>query len=46
MDLNTVRVLVELAALTAFIGIVAWAWSGARVPDFDAAARLPFDEGQ
>ena len=27
-----------------FIGIVVWAWSAARRPAFDAAARLPLEE--
>jgi len=29
----------------AFLALCAWAWSGRRKKDFDAAARLPFDEG-
>lgn len=28
----------------AFIGLCAWAWSGRRRKDFDAAARLPLEE--
>lgn len=27
-----------------FLGIVVWAWSGARKADFEAAARLPLDD--
>ena len=27
-----------------FTGIVVWAWSAARRPAFDAAARLPLEE--
>jgi cytochrome c oxidase cbb3-type subunit 4 len=30
--------------MLAFIGIVAWAWSGKRRKSFDAAARLPLEE--
>lgn len=34
------------ALLVAFIGIVAWAWSGRRKRDFDAAARIPLEEDE
>ena len=27
-----------------FIGIVLWAWSGARKTEFDAAAHMPLEE--
>ncbi|MCG8324130.1 MAG: cbb3-type cytochrome c oxidase subunit 3 [Thiotrichales bacterium] len=27
-----------------FIGIVIWAWSGKRKPEFDAAARIPLED--
>ena len=30
--------------LLTFIGIVVWAYSGARKKDFDEAAQLPFDD--
>jgi len=32
--------------LVAFIGIVVWAYSGARKKDFDEAARLPLEDDQ
>jgi len=35
-----------LALLVAFLGIVAWAWSGKRKPQFDAAARLPLEDDE
>ena len=44
MDLNFIRIVIELATFAAFVSIVAWAWSARRVEDFDAASRLPFDE--
>ena len=44
MDINTIRAGVTVAALIAFLAIVAWAWSSRRRADFDAAARLPLDE--
>ena len=30
--------------LIIFIGIVLWAWSSRRKPDFDEAARLPLED--
>jgi cytochrome c oxidase cbb3-type subunit IV len=42
MDLNDMRVIVMLAALALFVGIVAWAWSARRRQAFDDAARMPF----
>lgn len=43
MDIGTVRGLVTLALMLAFIAIVAWAYSKRRKADFDAAARLPLE---
>jgi cytochrome c oxidase cbb3-type subunit 4 len=43
MDMVTVRIVIELVTFAAFVAIVAWAWSGHRAKDFDAAARLPFE---
>ncbi len=44
MDINTVRTTMTVLAMIAFLGIVAWAYSSRRRADFDAAARLPFEE--
>jgi cytochrome c oxidase cbb3-type subunit 4 len=33
-----------LLLMTAFIGIVWWAWSGRRHKDFEEAANLPLQE--
>jgi cytochrome c oxidase cbb3-type subunit 4 len=44
MDINTIRTVITVAAFLTFLGIVAWAWSSRRSADFEAAARLPFDE--
>lgn len=44
MELNTIRIVIELATFAAFVAIVAWAWSARRIEDFDTAARLPFDD--
>jgi cytochrome c oxidase cbb3-type subunit 4 len=46
MDLYTIRIGLTVVAFILFLGIVAWAWSGARKPRFAEAARLPFDEGE
>ena len=43
MELNTLRILIEVCAFAAFISIVAWAWSARRSGDFERAAHLPFD---
>lgn len=44
MDVGTVRGLITLALLVAFVALVAWAWSKRRKADFDAAARLPLED--
>jgi cytochrome c oxidase cbb3-type subunit IV len=45
LDINTVRVIVTVLSFAAFVGIVAYAASARNKPRFDAAARLPFEEG-
>ena len=42
MDFGTLMGLGTVFALTAFIGICIWAWSGKRKAAFDEAANLPF----
>ena len=44
MDIGTVRGLVTLFLMLAFIGMVAWAYSKRRKADFDEMAQLPFNE--
>jgi len=46
MDINTIRSIVTVVAFLAFLGIVFWAYGGARKSRFDAAARLPFEEDE
>lgn len=36
--------IVTAVLLAAFLGIVAWAWSGAARKRFDEAARLPLND--
>ena len=42
MDINTLRGLSTLLLLVAFIGLVAWVYSGRRKKQFEDAAQLPF----
>ena len=46
MTINTFRGIVTGTLLLLFLWLVAWAWSKARKPDFEAAARLPLEEEQ
>ncbi len=42
MDIDDLRTVMTVVSFVAFIGIVAWAYGGARKHAFDDAARLPF----
>ncbi|HZH05536.1 MAG TPA: cbb3-type cytochrome c oxidase subunit 3 [Lautropia sp.] len=44
MDLNTVRGLITLVFLIAFVAIVCYAWSGRNRQRFADAAELPFKD--
>ncbi len=44
MDINDLRSIVTVVSLLTFVGIVVWAWSKRNKPNFDEAARLPFNE--
>ena len=44
-DMNTVREIVTVVSFLAFVGICAWVVSKRNAARFDAAARLPFEEG-
>lgn len=46
MDAITASAWTSVVLLVVFLGIVCWAWSGARKPAFDAAARLPLDDDE
>lgn len=41
MDIGTLRGIITLVLLLAFIGIVIWAYSAKRKSAFDEAAQLP-----
>jgi cytochrome c oxidase cbb3-type subunit 4 len=44
MDIGTVRGLVTLAIMLAFVAIVIWAYSKRRKAEFEEMANLPFHE--
>ena len=44
MDVNTLRAVLTALCFLIFVGIVAWAWGGARRLRFAEAARLPLEE--
>jgi len=44
MDINDLRSVMTVLAFLAFIGIVAWAYSGRRKQAYEEAARLPLDD--
>jgi len=46
MDLNDARVLMTLAALITFLGIVVWAYSDRRKQNFDKAARMALEDDE
>ena len=43
VDLPTLRGIVTVVLLVAFLGMVVWAWSSKRKADFDEAASLPLE---
>ena len=45
MDSGTLRGLFTLVLTILFIALVVWAYSGKRKRTFDAAARLPLEDG-
>jgi len=44
MDINTIRILVTVAAFASFLGIVWWAYGPSRRSRFERDALLPFDD--
>ncbi len=44
MDINLLRGVLLVALIVGFAGIVGWAWSNKRKPDFDRAAQLPLED--
>ncbi len=46
MDINLLRIIVTVAAFTAFLGIVFWAYGPSRKARFERDAMLPFEDGE
>ncbi|MGQ7246002.1 cbb3-type cytochrome oxidase subunit 3 [Halomonas sp. V046] len=46
MDIGTFRGILTGILLLAFLGLVAWAYSKRRKPEFDEAANLPFADDE
>ncbi len=46
MDMGTLRGIITAILLVSFIGLVCWAYSRRRKPDFDEAANLPFADDE
>ena len=46
MEINDIRAWHTVILLISFVGIVIWAYSRRRKPDFDEAANLPFADEQ
>ena len=44
MDINLLRETFTVVSFAVFVGIVAWAWSGANRARFEEAARVPFED--
>ena len=44
MDIGTVRGLITLVLMLAFIGLVFWAYSKRRKADFDEMAHMPLQD--
>jgi cytochrome c oxidase cbb3-type subunit 4 len=44
MDIGMFRGIVTGTLLVLFVWLIAWAWSKARKPAIDAAARVPLEE--
>lgn len=45
MDIATFRGIVTGVLLVLFIALIIWAWSSRRREQFEAAARLPLEDG-
>jgi cytochrome c oxidase cbb3-type subunit 4 len=44
LTMGTFRGIVTAVLLGLFVSLVVWAWSKARRPAFDAAARMPLED--
>ena len=46
MSTGVLSGIVTAILIVAFLGGVAWAWSGRRKQDFERAARMPLEDGE
>jgi cytochrome c oxidase cbb3-type subunit IV len=46
LDFDVLSSVVTVVWFVSFIALCVWAWSGGRAKDYEAAARLPFDESE
>jgi len=46
LTIDDFRGLVTAVLLGLFVWLIAWCWSRARKPGFDAAARMPLEEDE
>jgi cytochrome c oxidase cbb3-type subunit 4 len=44
MDINTIRGVLTIVLIIAFLGLVIWAWSGKRKETFDKLSQVPLEE--
>ncbi|HLJ69224.1 MAG TPA: CcoQ/FixQ family Cbb3-type cytochrome c oxidase assembly chaperone [Chloroflexota bacterium] len=44
LDFDVLSSVVTVVWFVSFIALCVWVWSGRRAKDYEAAARLPFDE--
>jgi cytochrome c oxidase cbb3-type subunit IV len=42
----TLHIIWTVVAMTLFVGIVIWAWSGKRKQEFEVLAHLPLEDDQ
>ena len=45
IDINTLRIAVTVVSFAVFVGIIVWAASARNRARFDAASRIPLEEG-
>lgn len=46
VDINTIRGVLTIILMIAFLGVVAWAWSSKRKETFKEASLLPLEEDE
>ncbi len=44
MDINTIRGVLTIVLIIAFLGLVVWTWSGKRKETFDKLSHMPLEE--